>query len=354
MDYIAYFTPWATQTNNFLAQHFQQRIKASSKTTPIAKDVWEKIQKFITGGKRMRGGLVKLGYETAGGKNSKSTLPISAAIEIFHGSILIHDDIADQDDIRHNNPTVHKVYEAYHKANYKKGSSLHYGESMAMIIGDAGLYDTIWLISNSTFPENLKTRAISHICKYVIDTVYGELLDIDLAYKTSREKSDILDIYTLKTAWYTICGPLQVGAILAGVTSQKNRSFEEYAIPLGIAFQIQDDILGIFGSTEKTGKSTASDIKEGKNTLLYTEAIKRSTSKQRARLEKSWGNREITSKEAQETRDIIQQTGSLAHCQKLATKLAKEAKDAVPSITKDKNLQEVYTTLADFIIDRES
>ncbi|MBI2268437.1 MAG: polyprenyl synthetase family protein [Candidatus Blackburnbacteria bacterium] len=353
MDHKAYFAPYASRVNTFLHQHLEKKINYDKEISSISSGVWEKIESFIIGGKRIRAGLVKLGYESCNKRATNSLLPVSAAIEILHGSILIHDDIADQDEIRHGNPTVHKVYEAHHKKNYKKGDSAHYGESMSIIVGDTGLYEAPFLISTSKFPEGLKIKALNHLFKYFIDTAYGELLDIDLGYRAKITEKEIMSIYTLKTAWYTICGPLQVGAILAGANSAHVKRFENYAIPLGIAFQIQDDILGIFGDEGKTGKSAASDIKEGKNTLLYTQAIKKGAPKQQRRLQSLWGDRNLTASEIEEARQIVVNSGSLKYCQKMAAKLAKRSQEGVLSITKNKELQEVYVTLADFVVNRK-
>lgn len=354
MDYKAYFAPWAAQTNKFLAQHFKQRASVAKKANPLGKDAYNKIEEFITGGKRIRGGLVKLGYESAKGKNSQKILPASAAIEITHGAILIHDDIIDQANLRHGRSTVHKKYESYHSQNYKKGSANHYGISMAICVGDLGFYDAILLISHSKFAKAIRLEAINHLSEIMINTCIGELLDVDLSYQYKISEKEITTINRLKTAYYTIVGPLSLGGILANANTKLLNSFEAYGIPLGIAFQLQDDILGMFGSEKKLGKPIDSDIKEGKNTILYTQALKKSSPKQQKHLKALWGSKNLTTEDIKEAQGVIKSSGSLAYCQKLATKLAEKAKDTVPSITKDKNLQEVYTTLADFIIDRES
>lgn len=353
MDYKAYFTPWAAKTNKFLDRLFIQKKKETKNTTQIATAAYKQLETFITGGKRIRAGLVKLGYQSAGGRQSQAILPVSAAIEITNGAILIHDDIIDRSDLRHNRPTVHKNYEAFHKRHYKKGDPLHYGESMAICVGDAGFYNAMELISTSKFPHKPKLAAITLLCQSMKQTCYGELLDVDLAYRNKVSEKDIWLVNRLKTAYYTLVGPLQIGATLANAKPHQLKSLEDYGIPLGIAFQLQDDILGMFGSEEKLGKPVDSDIKEGKNTILYTQALKKSSPTQQKRLKTLWGSKNLTAEDIKEAQRIIKSSGSLASCQKLAQRLAKQAKDAVPSITKDKNLQDVYLTLADFIVQRE-
>ncbi|MFZ5365841.1 MAG: polyprenyl synthetase family protein [Patescibacteria group bacterium] len=353
LDYKEYFLPYAPEVDSFLGNFFQKKIKEGNKIEPIAGDVWRKLQGFIKGGKRIRGGLVRLGYECFGGKKERAILPVSAAIEITHGAILVHDDIIDQSILRHGQPTVHRRYQRYHQKHYQKGDPRHYGESMGICVGIAGYYGAISLLAQAKFPEDLKIRATQELARFMMETGYGETLDIDFACRVEISEKEILTIHTLKSAHYTIVGPLKIGGILAGAREKQLKKFEDYGIPVGIAFQLQDDILGIYGSEEELGKPIGDDIKERKNTLLYTQALKKGNQKQRKRLASLWGKKDITPKEVEEARKIIKQTGSLEYSQKLAKRLVEKGKKAVPKITKNKNLQEVFLSLADFIIERE-
>jgi len=353
MNYKEYFLPYTSEIDKFLARFFQSKIKQSKKITPVASEMWQKLEDFIAGGKRIRGGLVRLGYECFGGKNKKVILPVSVAIEITNAAILIHDDIIDQVDLRHGRPTVHRQYQKYHKVYYQKGNSLHYGECMAMMVGDIGMYEAIGLINRSNFSEKLKLRAIGELIDFMVKTAYGENLDVDLAYREKVTEKDIEIVNIYKTAYYTLVGPLKIGGILGGATNEQLDGFEDYGVPIGLAFQLQDDILGMFGTVEKLGKPVDSDIKEGKNTLLYTQALKKGNSSQRKRLTNLWGKRDITPDEVEEAKEIIKNTGSLEYSQKLARRLVEKGKKVVPKITKNKNLQEVFLNLADYIIKRE-
>lgn len=353
MNYREYFLPHASEIDKFLAKFFRQKIKESRKITPIAAEMWQKLEDFIAGGKRIRGGLVKLGYEYFGGKNKKAILPVSVAIELTNAAILVHDDIIDQADFRHGRSTIHRQYQKYHEIHYKKGNPLHYGESIAMMVGDIGIYGAVDLISKSGFPEKAKHKVIQELIDFMIKTAYGENLDVDLAYREKVKEKDITIINTLKTAYYTLVGPLKMGGISGGASNRQLKIFEGYGIPVGIAFQLQDDILGMFGSVEKLGKPVDSDIKEGKNTLLYTQALKRGNFRQQKKLMSLWGKKDITPTEIEEARKIIKETGSLEYSQKLARRLVEKGKRAVPQITKDKNLQEVFLSLADFVVERE-
>jgi len=353
VDYQQYFLPYTRKINQFLDRFFIEKIIQSKTITPVASEIWRNIESFISGGKRIRGGLVKLGYECFKKPNEKNLLPISSAIELTHGAILIHDDIIDQSELRHNRPTVHKKYESEHIKKYQKGSASHYGEGMAIVAGIVGYYGAISLINQSKFPPDLKLKAIDQLANFMTYTCYGEGLDVDLACRQEIKEKDVLTIHTYKTAYYTFIGPLKIGGILAGAGEKELKKFEDYGVPAGIAFQLQDDILGIFGDEKELGKPIGDDIKEGKNTLLFTQAIKRGTPQQRQRLNKLWGKKEIAFAEIEEVRKIIKKTGSLVYSQKLARELVEKGKKAVPKITNNKNLQEVFSSLADFVIERE-
>ncbi|OGY08190.1 MAG: hypothetical protein A2700_00325 [Candidatus Blackburnbacteria bacterium RIFCSPHIGHO2_01_FULL_44_64] len=354
MNYKNYFGPYTQEQNKFLKNFFKEKVRESRKIAPsVAPQIWQQFERFIEGGKRMRGGLVRLGYESFGGKKLKEIIPVSVAMELTHISLLMMDDIADQDVLRHGKDTVHISYTKFHKKNKRKGNPIRYGESMTTFAGVTGCYEAIKLIANANFDPERKTAGIAFLSNFLINTGYGQCLDIDLASRNSLSEKDITTVNRLKTAWYTIVGPLSLGAVLTGANYDNVKIFEEYGLPLGIAFQIQDDILGMFGNEKQTGKSTASDIKEGKNTLLYLWAVKKGTPKQVRSLKKLWGKKDITKAEIKEVRDIIVNSGSLVYCQKKAEKLVKEARRIVPRLTGNKSLQEVYQTLADFVIQRE-
>jgi len=354
VNFKQYFSSYTDKINSFLEKFIQKRIKESKDINSSLPLFWKNMKGIIIRGKRIRGNLIRLGYNCFKENNDdKNLLPVSTALELTQSAILIHDDIIDQSELRRSQLTIHERYKKYHLKNYQKGDALHYGESMAIVMGIIGYYEAIKLITQSQFKDEIKIKAINEFSHFMINTGYGEGLDVDLAYREKIKQKDIFDIYTYKTAYYTIIGPLKIGAILAGAKKKDLKIFEKYGIPLGIAFQIHDDILGIFGNEKSTGKKTGDDIKEGKNTILFTQALRKANSKQKRVLKKLWGKRDINTEEIDQVREVIIQTGSLKYCQKLAINLIEEAKAKVIKITRKKNLQEVFSSLADFIIKRE-
>ena len=220
MDFRKYLDKTARELDREVEKILNQWLKEvegiDRKLVPLASAFIQSCQ----GGKRIRGVLVKLGYELTG-KKSKEILKIGAAYEIFHSAILAHDDIIDQSETRRGKPSLYKKL----------------GISKAITLGDLGFFLAIRVISESNFPAEYKNQATRLFAKTIVDTAVGQLLDI--------EKGNPIITAKLKTAHYTISGPLQLGAILAGMspTSPRLRRVKEFGENLGIAFQIKDDIL---------------------------------------------------------------------------------------------------------------
>lgn len=353
MDIQTYLKDYLKQSDEFLEKFFADKKKETAAISPIVLDITKRLENFTKGGKRVRGGLIKLGYECCGGKDQKAVLEVSIAIELFQSFFLIHDDIIDRADFRRNFPTIHRQYEKQHHQKRLLGDRNHYGLSMAMILGDIASFWGYEILSKSKFPPAVANRAINHMIEVLTKTGYGEILDVFSGFTGKFSKNEVLKIHELKAAWYTIIGPLQQGAILAGADQKKLDAIATYGLPLGIAYQLQDDILGIYGDKKTLGKALCSDVQEGKNTLLITEALKRANPTQRKFLEKVWGNPKATKKDLNKIRKIFEETGSLAYSQKMLDKLIIEAKQQIEKITPDQKQQALLADLTDFVIHRK-
>lgn len=232
------------QLDQILSEFLNQVKKEKPKLIPFALGLINSCK----GGKRIRGILVKLGYELAiihlgGEKNALhlrgEILRVGAALEILHAAILIHDDVIDQSATRRDQPTL---YKALRPEDGRVGGD-HYGISQAISIGDIGLYLPIKIISESKFDNDLKIKALSYLSQIIIDTGWGQILDVEFPKKEDRSIDDAKFININKTAKYTISGPLQLGAILGGADKKLIKELGEFGESLGIAFQIRDDIL---------------------------------------------------------------------------------------------------------------
>jgi geranylgeranyl diphosphate synthase type I len=308
----------------------------------------------LNSGKRIRPILFYYGYLVAGGKDIEKILKTAIAVEFIHSYLLIHDDIIDQDDFRHGGLSMHCKYKEKYKDEFKNKDLKHFGTSMAIIVGDLTSVFGYEILTNSDFPLDLKVKAISKLNSIVSNTLTGEAMDVVLGMNASFSKSEIIEMQKYKTAKYTIEGPLHLGAILAGAGEKLLESLSRFAIPLGIAFQIQDDIIGIFGDEKKIGKPMGSDIIEGKKTLLIAEALERADDEQKEIIYSSLGNRSISLDDVEKVRNIIKETGSLDYSRKKAEELVKLSKKRLEEIEiSDSNNKRFLSDLADFVVRRE-
>lgn len=329
--------------NSFLNNWREEVKKTSPKLIKLTDDFIDSCQ----GGKRIRGGLVKLGFLLVDGdqKMIEEVLKASAAYEIFQTAILAHDDIIDKSPLRRGKPSL-----------YRKLGGDHYGISQAMILSDIGFFLSVKLINETSFSDNIRSKALQSFTNSFLKTCLGELLDVELSnLKNISSDKDVYIISSLKTAHYTITGPLELGVILAGVEDKELfKNIFKFGEDIGIAFQIQDDILGVFGSEDKVGKSIVSDVEEGKNTLLIINALKNSNPEQKQALKKFYGKNNLTYKELNLVRRIFEETGALGLARQEINIRCQKAQSLIPKITKDLKIQRLLQDLTVSLVERIS
>ena len=337
-------TKYKEQIDKELEDFFKKRLERANNIAASSKEAIQNLKNFTLKGKRIRPILVILGYKAFNGKNEKEIIKAAIAVELMQSFLLIHDDIIDKDNLRRGSPTIHKLY--------KKKYNLHFGESMAIVLGDICSVLGSEAILQTNFPEKYKLRAIDKFNKVIINTCFGQLLDIESTINKEINKDNILKIHNLKTAIYTIEGPLHIGAILAGAKQKELKILSNYAIPLGQAFQLKDDVLGLFGTEEKIGKPVGSDLKEGKKTLLILKALEKTNNEEKNFIKNCLGNRKINKEEIEKIKQIVIKTGSLAYSDALAKSLAEKAKKAI--INSKIKYKQPSLEIADYMVNRNS
>ena len=308
------------------------------------------INKFIyenNNGKLVRGTLIDLGYKLK--NNDDNSLKLAASYEAFETSILIHDDIIDNSPLRRNKSTIHELYKKEFK-DYKLDNT---PESLALCLGDLGFFYVNNYIINSYKNNKNLNKILECYNNIVIETIKGEILDIYLPYVEKNDKNhklkeeDIMEIYKLKTSMYTIVGPFTLGMILSGSSKKEISLMKEILEPLGIAFQIKDDILGIFSDNETLGKSTSSDIEEFKQTILYS-YIKEYKKEYLNNLLKYYGNK-TTQKSILEVRNILVESGSLEYANNKMNELFNKSKTLLNESNIKPNIKNILLGFIKFL-----
>ncbi len=308
------------------------------------------------GGKRIRGSLTIVGYQLFGGKDEKMILEAALAIEMLQSYILMMDDIQDRSETRRGGPTAHMMLKDYHEKHHLRDDSLHFGESIAMsafVIGCHAALDVIAALD--TDPERV-VRAIRNINRCYITTGHGQNLDIFNEVVPTIDEEDVHNVLLWKTAFYTFVNPLQLGAILAGATEKELDTLYQYSMPAGRAFQITDDILGVFGSEFESGKSPLDDIKEGKRTILSVKALEMAPKADVYYLERCLGNHELTMAEFKKCKEIIARSGALGYAQTTAENAVEEAISVLVQSSKKWNAEQVdfLIGLVRYLVNRKS
>lgn len=343
MDFKSYLEKTAIEINRELEKILKDWSLEVGNISPKLIDLNNTFIDASGGGKRLRGMLVQLGYQLTGATPTMEILKPAAAFEIFQTAILAHDDIIDLSPLRRGKPTL-----------YKALGGDHYAISQALCLGDIGFFLSYKLISESGFGETERNLAIQFFAKLMLDTCLGELLDVELPHQNGEKtQEDIVTIFHLKTAMYTITGPLSLGAILGGGDEKLLENIADFGHNLGVAYQIQDDILGVFGSEETIGKSVTSDIEEGKLTLLFLYALERADNKQKEILDEYYGKGRIGNEELEKIRQVFKETGALEYSQNKALELVEKAKKIISEMQILDDKKELLLQMADFLVNRQ-
>ena len=347
--------------NKELERYFDSELKnvfgVSVEEKKLNKSILQHIKEHnLRPAKRLRGSFVYYGHNLLGKAEEKDILKASMSVELIHTALLMHDDFMDQDDTRRGKPTTHEYFKKKHTKNNYRFNPQHYGESMAVNAGDVALMLGFEILGTSNFAADRIVTAQNRTLRGITNTAFGQAYDITLEGIGKATEKDIINLHHAKTAIYTYENPLHIGAVLAGASEDDLKLISEYAIPGGIAFQLQDDILGLFGDPQKTGKPAHSDLRQGKMTLLIIKALEKAKNDQKELLLKYWGDRKLTDIEANIIRKIVKDTESYDYSVSISRKWAKKAQLAIIKMRKkgwNKDAINYLDGIAQYMVERD-
>lgn len=310
--YKTTIAPYADRINEYFNSADFYRLFCNLNGEYLAKNYFDEFLLSLKGGKCVRAYLVDLFYRITARKNNKNgtatnsnratqqdLLVASAAFEVFEASVLMHDDIIDRSDTRRSIQSCH----------IRLGGN-HLGLSRAICLGDAGLLTAIAMLDEVNFPPEILKKVRLFLKKVFLTTISGELADVDLSEQKNVSLTDVLQMYDQKTAHYTIIGPCVTGALLAQASDGFISDLLKATSNLGVAFQIKDDLMGIFGKQKTIGKSSLSDIAEGKKTILTAYFDKSSKSEQKKQFYSLYGKSDVTEEQANLLRRMLEECGA--------------------------------------------
>lgn len=287
---------------------------------------------LFAGGKRIRPVLCALGWYAAGGsaEGAPQLVRVAAALELFHAALLIHDDIIDNSETRRGRPTVHRVLaERAHDRPDPRG----FGTGGAIVLGDLAMAWSDELLHSAEFsgPNWAAALAILHTMR--TEVMYGQYLDLLTTGRPTGNLEHALEIIRYKTVSYTCERPLQIGAALAGASPEVQDALAAIARPLGEAFQLRDDLLGVYGDPAESGKSNLEDLRDGKHTVLLALALTQASPTQTAQLRALVGNPDLDERAASICRDILTASSARARVETMIrdrSALAQQSLDRAP------------------------
>lgn len=315
---------------NFLAEQIQYLGEIGTELIPVA----EAMNAFLLdGGKRLRPLFAYCGYLTAGGEDDEAIIGAVSSLELLQACALIHDDLMDGSDSRRGKPSIHRWFESLHQSAELSGSATSYGASAAVLLGDLALVWSDQMLHRSAIAPDKLIRSLSIYDEMRVELMAGQFLDVHEQTLASQSVARSLKIARFKSGKYTVERPLHLGVFLAQ-SDQKKQSiyttiFSEFGLPLGEAFQLRDDLLGVFGDPAITGKPTGDDLRFGKRTVLMAMAQDRATGQQEQIISRLFGDPKLTTAEIEEMQMIISSTGAREHVEDLIEKLTLTALDAL-------------------------
>jgi geranylgeranyl diphosphate synthase type I len=297
---------------------------------PGVADLFEELDRVIAaGGKRLRPLFCLLGHRAAGAGIGEEAVRAAAALELLHTFAIVHDDVMDGSPERRGAPASWVHLAEAHRRAAMRGDPARYGLAGAILLGDLALVLAGRALRESGFPEERLLPALERYDRMRAEVVAGQYLDVLAAHRARASEEEARRIATLKSGGYTVEGPLHIGAILGGAGGTVIAELSAYGLPLGEAFQLRDDVLGVFGDPAVTGKDRHSDLREGKRTVLVARAAAAAAPPDRRFLEERLGAADLTAEEMEWARGLLESTGALEHTLALIDDLAGRAKAAL-------------------------
>jgi geranylgeranyl diphosphate synthase, type I len=327
----------------FLATQRSRMAEIDPALLPIA----ETLESFVLGGgKRLRPAFAYWGFRGAGGVDSDPVVATVAALELVQASALIHDDVMDSSDTRRGEPAIHRRFTSYHEAAGWLGDAAAFGDAAAVLLGDLCLVWSDELLHGAGLDPWTLARARPVFDEMRTEVTLGQYLDVltQATGDTSVERAG--KVARFKSAKYTVERPLLLGAALAGASAAVTAAYSGYGLPLGEAFQLRDDVLGVFGDPERTGKPAGDDLREGKRTYLVAAAFDAAEPAQRAVLAGGLGDPGLDGAGVDRLRQVIVETGALARTERRIAELTAGALDALDAVSLEPEARDMLAGLA--------
>ena len=316
-----------------LDDHLGLQAGRLDEVSPDLAPLMGQITDLVRGGKRLRPAFCYWAWRGTGAPDGDRIVAAAASLELFQAAALLHDDVMDGSDTRRGQPATHRRMAALHDANGWAGDGDRFGTAAAILAGDLCLSWSDEMFHRSGLPDDALARGRQVFELMRTDLMAGQFLDVleqalpEAAGGGSAERAR--RVIRFKSAKYTIEHPMLIGGALAGAMPELLASYSAYGLALGEAFQLRDDVLGVFGDPTQTGKPAGDDLREGKRTVLVALALQGASAQQAAVVRRHLGDPRLDAEAVATLREVIVATGALAAVEQLVDDLVAQAREAL-------------------------
>lgn len=346
----------------FLDAELDQLRDIGSDVEPLVSEA----RSFLSGGKRLRAQFLAAAFQATLFDPMPDELPqhvvnAAAALELFHAAALIHDDVIDHSDTRRGSPAIHRRFESMHVQNSWRSSPADYGVATAILIGDLLQSWADQLFSDaltSVQPDQAKT-ARNHFNRMRSEVAIGQYLDVleeqlGALMPEAEQLERATRVLVYKSAKYSVEAPLLIGTALAGGSEQQEANIREYGLPVGVAFQLRDDLLGVFGDAEVTGKPAGDDLREGKRTVLVGLTRQHLPTSARHVFDEMLGDPDLTDEQILMMQRTIRDSGAVDAVESMIRGNVERARESVERFNSDSSHTALLLALAERATQRNS
>lgn len=319
---------------------------------PDVEPVIAAAEGYLAGGKRLRPAFCYWGWRATGEPATPATIRAAASLELLQACALIHDDVMDDSDTRRGRPAAHKQFEQLHADTGWLGDATAYGTGAAILLGDLFLTWSDQLFSASGLPPAALRRARPLFDAMRTELMAGQYLDLVAQVQAAPDPGLIATVLRYKSAKYTIEHPIRLGATLAGADDAFIDGLGGFGLPLGEAFQLRDDVLGVFGDPAVTGKPAGDDLREGKQTLLIAEAMARVEPAEAELLRAGVGDPDLDDDGVRRMLGILDRSGALGAVEEQIDERLRASLAALDALPLDPEARQALRTLAAAAVDR--
>ncbi len=326
----------------FVSDQVPLLAAVSDDLAPLA----DALVQLLAGGKRLRPAFCYWGYRGAGGEDCDAAVAAAASLELFQACAIVHDDVMDGSDTRRGAPAAHRRFASLHRSSDWHGDPEAFGAGAAVLLGDLCLVWSDELLATSGFGAVELLRADRVFAQMRSELMGGQYLDLLEQARGGGSVERALRVARWKSAKYTIERPLHLGAALAGADQDVVDGYSGFGLPLGEAFQMRDDLLGVFGDPEQTGKPAGDDLREGKRTVLVAMALEAATPAQAEVVRRHLGDPHLHEDGVAALRAVIRDTGAAARLEGLIEQLTDDALTALEAAPVAEPARQVLHDLA--------